>query len=61
MCIMLNKPTPPSGFPRSLAYWTLDINDLGNMLGGVGFFHIAESQRLNHFAFSQIVGSLVIL
>ena len=35
---MWNEPTPPSGFPRSLAIWTLDIDDLGNLLGGAGLF-----------------------
>ena len=38
MCIMWNKPTPPSGFSRSLDYWTYDITVLENPLGGVDLF-----------------------
>jgi hypothetical protein len=36
----LNKPTPPSGFPRSLIICDIIMaNGLGNPLGGVGFFN----------------------
>ena len=41
--LRLNKPASPSGFPRSLAIWKLDINELselGNPLGGAGMFNL---------------------
>ena len=40
MCMKWNKPTPPSRFPRSLACWTYNNNDLGYPLGGVSSFHM---------------------
>ena len=40
MCIMWNKPTPPSGFPRSIMFYVQEANDLGNPLGGVSSFHM---------------------
>ena len=40
MCILWNKPIPPSGFPRSLMTYVQQANVLGNPLGGVGLFHM---------------------
>ena len=47
MCMKWNKPTPPSRFPRSLACWTYNNNDLGYPLGGVGLFHTIHI-AINH-------------
>ena len=42
MCIVWNKPTPPSGYPRSLLLYVQQANDLGNLLGGVGLSNIID-------------------
>ena len=47
MSIMSDRPTPPSGFPRKLAYQTQYISYLGNPLGGVGVSEIIDMAMHN--------------